>query len=168
MATVRTLTIVSMFVCALSGCAHKGLLGVSENTLAVTPTVALSGSLRARAPELLERQNAVVIDLRRADEGAELEAQQMQSSGVTYFNLPISSDSLDTATVDRLDTLLSAHSQHPIILHCRSGNRAGLMWAALLKNRGESSAAAISAVSEIVNSPKIRQAIREYTSEVKQ
>lgn len=152
----------------LSACAHQSLLNASESTLEVAPNITLAGSLTEQAPKLIKRSNAVVIDLRHPDEGIDLESAQMQSLNVPYYNLPVRPNTFDQTTVNQFAELLDEHSGRPIIVHCQSGNRAGLLWAALLKERGMSSANASSAVAAIVTKPVIHQAIQQYKAVVKQ
>ncbi len=152
-----------VFAHLLIACAHQSLSGVSENTLDVTPNITLAGSLADQAPQLIKRHNAIVIDLRHPSEGIDPEAQNMRALGVSYFNLPVTPNTLNSELVNKFDTLLTEHTGHPIVVHCQSGNRAGLLWAALLKERGESSAAANAAVADIVTKAGIRKVIQAYT-----
>lgn len=163
MNTMKTLIACVVFAQLLTACSTQSLLNASENAIQVDPDIFLAGSLTGQAPPLIKRRNAVVIDLRRAEEGVDTEAAQMRSLGVPYFNLPVTLDTLDQGMVSQFDTLLSEHSGRPIIVHCQSGNRAGLLWAALQKSRGMTSAEANSTVSDIVTKPGVRKAIQEYT-----
>lgn len=151
----------------LAACAHQSLLGASDSTLEVAPKITLAGALTEQAPKLIKRSNAVVIDLRHPDEGIDLESEQMRSLSVPYYNLPIRPNTFDRTTVNQFAELLDAHSGRSIIVHCQSGNRAGLLWAALLKERGMSAANASSAVSDIVTKPAVHQLIQQYEAEVK-
>lgn len=152
----------------LTACAHQSLLDASDSTLEVAPKITLAGSLNEQASQLIKRSNAVVIDLRHPDEGIDLESEQMRSLNVPYYNLPISPSTLDRTTVNQFAALLDEYSGRPIVVHCQSGNRAGLLWAALLKERGMSAVDASSAVYDIVTKPAVHQAIQQYEAEVKQ
>ncbi|NNF79047.1 MAG: hypothetical protein HKN05_13545 [Rhizobiales bacterium] len=163
--TVRTLFVGILFMQLLTACAQQNLAKTSTSSLVVTPNIVLAGALTARAPDLIKRQKAVVIDLRHPKEGIEAEAELMRSLEVPYFNLPIGPGSFNRTTVNQLDALLTEHAARPIVIHCASGNRAGLLWAALLKERGTSSSAATAAVSGIVTMPQINQAIENYNAE---
>lgn len=152
----------------LTACVHQSLSSASDNTLKVASNTTLAGSLTEQAPKLIKRSNAVVIDLRHPAEGIDAESEQMRSLSVPYYNLPVSPNTFDQTTVDQLDELLDKYSGRQIIVHCQSGNRAGLLWAALLKERGMSSADASTAVSGIVTKPGIHQAIEQYEGVEKQ
>ncbi len=105
-----------------------------------------------------------MIDIRHPSQGIESESQQMRTLDVPYFNLPVTPNTLDHALVNQFDTLLTEYAERPIIAHCQSGNRAGLLWAVWLKERGESSATANAVVSSIVTKAPVRKMIQEYSA----
>lgn len=167
MLSIRTNTLAAAalaLLANLAGCSDGSLLGVSENSLAVSADITLAGSLVEGATPLLQRRDAVVIDLRRVEEGADVEATHFQAAGVAYENLPVGLDTFGPETVRQLDDLLTQHAGKPIVIHCASGNRASLLWAALQKERGVASAVALSEVAELATKDAIKQAIEAYGS----
>lgn len=167
MQRIKALTCWLTLLPLLAACAHQGVLNASDSTLEIAPNITLAGSLNEQAPRLIKRSNAVVIDLRHPDEGIEPESEQMRSLDAPYYNLPVRPSTFDRTTVSQFAELLDEHSGRQIIVHCQSGNRAGLLWAALLKERGMSAVDASSAVSAIVTKPAVHQLIQQYEAEVK-
>lgn len=135
-------------------------------SLRVTDSVTLAGAL---TDELIATQNdtVLVIDLRTKEEGAEVEARQMSAANINYVNIPVGRAALDRKTVDRFSKLIRDNSHQKIVVHCSSGNRAGLMWAAHLINQGAGVTEAEGLVAPIVTKEPARQAIVEYAGRQK-
>ena len=134
----------------------------SERELPVAENVTLAGLLKPDATQHAKSLDALVVDLRTLPEGTVDEAINMSDSGVTYFNLPIGSDGLDQATLSAFEKILESSGGRQIILHCRSGARAGLLWAAHLVENGSSNESALSTVNDIITSDMVREAITSY------
>ncbi len=135
---------------------------VSAYELQVSDRVTLAGLLEAQAVPQLQDQGAVVVDLRTAEEGVAEEAEQLDRAGITYYNLPIGRDGLSADTREMFATLLEDHPGQPVLVHCRSGNRAGLLWATHLMDQGKTAEEALAVVDKIVTSDEIRGAIKDY------
>ncbi len=138
---------------------------VSINTQPVSNNVVLAGVLNSDSEALLIRDNALVVDLRTvAEEGVTLQAQQLKSAGVDYAHLPVGRSPLPYETVQSFQQLQDEHVGQPIVVHCASGNRAGILWAASLIEQGQSVEQAMRAVDKIVTKDSARQAIRAYAN----
>ena len=111
----------------------------------------------------MRKSKTVVIDLRTAAEGSADEQAQMLDAGITYYNLPIGRAGLPAGSSAEFATLLQAHKNQPVVVHCRSGNRAGLLWATHLIDEGASNKSALNAVDGILTSPGVRATIEGYT-----
>ena len=161
---MRTVYVALVTATLLGGCTDTRMQSMSENSLPVTPEITLAGSLVEGSADRLKHQGAVVIDLRGAQEGAAQEAEQLRALGVPYFNVPVGLANFSPATVRQVDQLLMQHAGKPIVIHCESANRAGLVWAALQQERGMDPMAALSVVSSVATKDVIRQAILDYGS----
>ena len=115
---------------------------VSENVYRYhrhTPHLATSGALGEGALEELERHGfTTIIDLRTAQEGTETAEQLARATGFRYHNLPIAQDWPDESTIASFARLVEDQSNYPILVHCRSANRVGALWAAYQLHRGHS------------------------------
>ena len=136
---------------------------VSEQQLAVAPKVMLAGELQQDAIDKLRGLDAVLIDLRLESEETRQEANNARAAGIRYEHLPVGKGVV-TGQVTRLEDMLLLHKSRNVIVHCSSGNRAGMIWAAHLMEQGASVADALSAVETIVTKPKAKQAIEVYAN----
>lgn len=104
-----------------------------------TPTIATAGKLKAGAiAELQQHGFNTIIDLRTAAEGVAAEAAAVKKSGMVYHNLAVNKSFPTAAMLDEFQRLIEDKSQHPILLHCGSANRVGMVWAAYLIRTGHS------------------------------
>jgi uncharacterized protein (TIGR01244 family) len=82
---------------------------------------------------------ALVVDLRTAAEDPATERAAAEALGLRYVNLPVDGDPADPAVVRRFSELLASVPEgQGVLLHCRSGNRAGEVWARHRLARGAS------------------------------
>jgi uncharacterized protein (TIGR01244 family) len=77
----------------------------------------------------------LVINLREPKENGESERALVEKLGMTYANVPVSVELLDDSIVDRVRALLHDSANHPVMIHCSSGNRVGMVWAAIRATR---------------------------------
>lgn len=102
-----------------------------------TPGLATSGKLlEGAAVELQSHGFATVIDLREAEEGVAAEQQLVTAEGMRYVNLPVGKEWPDAEVIDRFSALMEDTVSHPLLLHCGSGNRAAVVWAAYRQRQG--------------------------------
>lgn len=73
-----------------------------------------------------------VIDLRRPEEGTEVEKKMVQGLGMRYHSVMVTPRTLSRWQVDDLAEILKDPANRPAILHCGSGNRVGALWALYL------------------------------------
>lgn len=69
-----------------------------------------------------------VIDLRKV-ESVGNEQEQIQNEGMKYVNIPVTADTLSQKQVDEVAAILANLDNRPVLLHCKSGNRVGALWA---------------------------------------
>jgi len=70
-----------------------------------------------------------VIDLRTPAEGTLEEETRVTDLGMSYFNIPVTPDSLGMDPALRLGRILEDPENRPALMHCSSGNRVGALWA---------------------------------------
>ncbi len=86
-------------------------------------------------PEQLEQAQAAgyktIINLRAAnEEGTWDEASKATELGMHYINIPIAGKSdISKENADALMSAIQKYSDHPIMVHCGSGNRIGALFA---------------------------------------
>lgn len=153
----------------LAGCQalapHPTLpMDTAANQLEVRPGVYLAGEINSARIDDLVASGAMVIDLRTQVEGTAEEAAALIAAGVGYVNLPVAGASVDPATVASVTSLLEARAGRPVVLHCRSGNRAGMLYAAHLIDRGVNAGDALREVDAVVTVEAVRDAISDYAA----
>lgn len=123
----------------------------------------LAGALDLNALRSSYEGSIRVIDLRTAAEGAAEEAIEAEGLGMEYANIPVSSAVVDAAQVAALrDTLNAAGPDELVVVHCRSGNRAGLLWGALQLEAGKPLEQVQEEVSGVVTAPRIVEGLAAY------
>jgi uncharacterized protein (TIGR01244 family) len=86
----------------------------------------------------------LVIDLRTPGEGVAEEAVAAARAGIRYVNLPVGREAASPEVVERVGELVDA-TDGDVLLHCRSGARAGEVLARHRMARGASREAALEA-----------------------
>lgn len=129
-----------------------------KQSLVVSEQVTLAGALNEEFMASLEGTGTLVIDLRTAPELGD-EPAQLERLGVDYVNLPIGRS---VQSVPEFSALLVAAGKRDVIVHCASGNRAGMLWAAHLIANGEELDDALQAVKPIVTKQPVEDAIVEF------
>jgi rhodanese-related sulfurtransferase len=152
-----------LVIASLCGCASTSFPVVSEQQYQVAPNVLLAGELTEAGISALAGRGFLVVDLRTADEGAEIEAEQLDREGIARAGLPVSKG-LSRGQVAEFEQLLEENGERRIIVHCASGNRAGILWAAHLIEKGASLPEAQLRVAEIVTKEPARGAIEDYAN----
>ena len=150
----------ALFYCA--GLLADTSAPVSKYEMRVAENVRLAGLLNDGAIESLRTEGAMVIDLRTPKEGTAAEAAQMERAGIEYLSIPVGREPVTEATLAQFSSALAAHNDQPILVHCRSGNRAGLLWAMHRIDQGKSVDEALAEVDPIVTSDALKKAITAH------
>lgn len=104
---------------------------VGSGALRVKRGVVLSGVPEGEHLDRLARADVLVIDLRSAGEpGVLADRGRARAAGLEVRPLPTDGGMPEAATLERLRHWLAGAGDRPVLLHCRSGNRAGILWAA--------------------------------------
>jgi uncharacterized protein (TIGR01244 family) len=144
---IRSLALLCLVV-ALAGClaAERGESGQSPAPSAAAetrvveipkwktpaPNVLTGGQ---PTPEQLEEAAdlgyTTIVNLRSDGEpGFEWEPEKTEALGMEYVHLPVAgAKGLSRENVERLAEIMAGHDGSPIMIHCRSGNRVGALFA---------------------------------------
>lgn len=117
----------------ISACADEKVPFANEikseikNYNRATTTLATSGALGEGAvKELSKKEFATIIDLRTEREGTASEKSAVETSKMTYINIPVTGDGISDEQLANF-TKVYEIAKKPILLHCGSGNRVGAM-----------------------------------------
>lgn len=135
--------VISIFALALIGLAHpQDVYGAGAevpfgdkaghaftNYDRLRPTIATAGLLKDGAiAELKSLGFAAVLDLRGPLEGTASEKAQVESTGLHYFNIPVTEQVPTEAQLEDFTRIVEDPANHPILIHCHTANRVGAMW----------------------------------------
>ena len=102
-----------------------------------TPTIATSGSIASGGlSELKQKGFKTIVDFRTPAEGTVQEAKQAKALGLNYINLAVGTAWPSDELLAEFYALVEDPKQHPILLHCASANRVGMLWAYYRLQRG--------------------------------
>lgn len=69
-----------------------------------------------------------VLDLRGTDEDRGFdEARAVKKAGLVYVSIPVTKENLDDSHFDRIRAFMQDSTNRPVMVHCSSGNRVGVM-----------------------------------------
>ena len=112
------------------------LQNLIKNYNRATPTLATSGTISTGAvKELAEKGFATIIDLRTEDEGTAEEKKNVESAGMGYINIPVTSAGINHKQLE-IFTKAIENTPAPILVHCASGNRVGALWTTYRLSKG--------------------------------
>ncbi|MHC4924091.1 MAG: protein tyrosine phosphatase family protein, partial [Planctomycetota bacterium] len=76
-----------------------------------------------------------VVNLRMPSENGESERTSVEGLGMKYVNVPFDKEHLSDEAVDGVLRVLQDPVNHPVMIHCSSSNRVGMVWMALRATR---------------------------------
>jgi uncharacterized protein (TIGR01244 family) len=124
---------------ALTGTYAWGDEMFSQQSAKVDDRVVVAGLLDLEALERAHGKDVLIVDLRTEGEGAPQEAESAAAHGFAYANIPVSSATVDPDQVETLKMKLAgADPEAVVVVHCVSGNRAGMLWGAAALTEGAS------------------------------
>ena len=138
----------------------------------VTAQVTLAGVMHPQQLSDAFSRGALVVDLRTPLEIEQAVSETISATrdtpdgpppGLDYINLPMDERGVTPALMTAFQQIRIAAGERPIIVHCASGNRAGVLWAAHLMESGVTRDAALATVRPIVTKEPAVQAILDYT-----
>ena len=135
---------------------------LSDAMLNISENLTIAGALNHSVVTTLSR-DTILIDLRTAPEGTAKERIFTEGQGFQYENFPIGKDGLGQSQLDGFAKVLNDNPHSPIVLYCRSGNRASLLYAAHLVETGQNVDAAWEVVKPLAR-PEIEKALRAFVA----
>lgn len=131
-------TVLTVFGFAASAPA-QGDEPISQQLATVSDRLIVAGLTDLNTLADSDPGKVLIVDLRTEGEGAPEEAASAEALGFGYANIPVSSAVVDPNQVDALRTTLAGVDPETlVVVHCVSGNRAGMLWGALALTEGES------------------------------
>ena len=135
---------------------------LSKQVLKVSDRVTLAGQLNPQVIDTLAQNKTRVIDLRTMEENIAFDQEKMQEAQIDYVHLPAGDLAIPQTTSTTLITLLAETPDAPVVIHCNSGNRAGLLWAIHLIDQGTAPEQALSVVAPLTTKAPVVDAITHY------
>jgi len=136
----------------------------SEQIARVDDQVVVSGLLDLEQLRNSHAGEVMIVDMRTEGEGAPQEAEAAAALGLGYRNIPISSVTVDPGQVDELKAVLDGVSpQTLVVVHCVSGNRAGMMWGAAALGGGESLESVIQSLEGVLTKQPAIDGLEAYS-----
>ena len=134
---------------------------LSSYLLEIEDDVVLAGALKPEA--LASAAPMTIVDLRTDLEGTDEEAAAAAAAGHDYRNLPVAGAVVDPDALAGLKQLLEDPERSgTVVVHCASGNRAALLYGALILERGESLADVQAALAPIMTRQGAIDALTAY------
>ncbi len=149
-------------VLSISSSAWADDFPAAERSLRVANSVWLTSKPDLQQLKSEKVAEVLIIDLRTPAEGTDDAAAQARRLGLRYQNIPVGGAVIEPASVAALSALLAANEEGDVIVHCRSGNRAGLLWGAVQLEQGVPLEEVLVSVSGIVSRPEIENALNDY------
>lgn len=104
----------------------------TTNYTRLDATVACAGATTVEAiPAIKAEGFKAIVNLRLPnEEGANVEASRSaaEAAGLKYFHIPFSGADPSTKAVDDFLAALKDPANSPVLVHCATANRAGMMW----------------------------------------
>ncbi len=111
-----------------------GAVAGVKNFTKIDDTISIGGALSPEAYAAIQQAGyKSVVNLRTDPEpGANLaeEQQAFDAEGIRYFHLPFSHSAPDAAPLDEFLKIVRDPANEPMMLHCATGARASMFWAA--------------------------------------
>jgi len=158
-----------LIACLLLGFAGAGQVQADTSE---KPSLDVAGDLTLSGPPDLEDlvlqypRGLLIIDLRTSEEGVSEARVQAEALGIRYENIPVAGPHIISEQVETLSQLLEERdAYHQTVVHCRSGNRAGMLWGALQINAGAANADVVESLAPIVTKAPVQKALLDYSPE---
>ena len=132
--TTLSLAIATMLLTSVTSSAQvttETVAGVT-NFRQVKSTVACAGATTPEAMRGIKDMGfSSVVNLRLASEnGANVEAEgaAAEAAGLKYIHIPMNGAAPEAAVFDQFIAAARVQANHPMFVHCGSGNRAAVVW----------------------------------------
>lgn len=126
------------------------------------PTVGSAGLLGAgAAAEAKALGFRAIVDLRAPEEGIAAERREVETAGLEYINIPVSTRAPTPKQVEMFAALVEDDTLTPMLVHCASANRVGAMWALYRADQGVDPMVAVEEGRTIGLKPSREEAVRK-------
>lgn len=160
---LRAVILVLLATLAVAARAGDAAGAYSPRLQSVDEHTVIAGLLDLNALHQAHPDNVLVVDLRTPVEGTAEEAEAAAQLGIDYTNIPVAGASVDPAQVDQLRTALDdADADTTVVIHCASGNRAGMLWGALQLQDGASLETVQARLADILDKPPAIEGLEAY------
>ena len=130
--TAAALGAVSLFAAVAAAQVTSETVAGVTNFRQIRSTVACAGATTPESMRAVKEMGFVsVVNLRQASEnGANVEAESdvARTAGLRYIHIPMNGAAPDPAVLDRFLEAARTPANHPMFVHCASGNRAASVW----------------------------------------
>jgi protein tyrosine phosphatase (PTP) superfamily phosphohydrolase (DUF442 family) len=148
-------------VAAVEGTASSGRL--SDAQYEVAPGIVLAGGLHPDALDRLQPGETLMIDLRTPSEGAVDGAAEAERRAIGYLNVPVNGAEFGSAQLDAVAEALARAGSRTVVLHCATGNRAGMIWGAVQLRHGVPLDTVLADLAPVVTRDSVRDALAAYS-----
>jgi uncharacterized protein (TIGR01244 family) len=154
------------FANGLVACAKSSEpMSLSKQQFSIADGVVLAGVLNLETVSRLPAQDTVVVELRTTAEGVAAEAELMVEKGFEYHHIPVSGAEIVPAQLAQLNEIAQNSHGKTLIVHCRSANRAAMLWGAHLLEQGQTLEQVLRAVGPALTGKDNRQALLTFATE---
>lgn len=137
----------------------------SDYVSQVDDRLVLAGALDLDRLRSTEAGEVLVVDLRTAAEGTAEEAAAAEALGLGYANIPVSSVTVDPTQVAELRGVLEgAGPEALVVVHCATGNRAGMLWGAVQVEAGRPVSEVRQSLSDILTKQPAIDGLAAYAA----
>lgn len=145
-------------------CAEKqGHAAWGVNVQQISPGVYTAGVLNPdKTGEMASSGIDAVINLRYPKESKYNEGPYIENAGIKYVSFPVGGGVPSPDTVQRFSSIVDSFADQKLVVHCASGNRVGIIWAAHLLDQGMPLDSALDQVKTVTTRKTSVAAIREY------
>lgn len=161
----RTGLLMCLLLLALPACSaeEQGYAAWGVNVQQIMPGVYTAGVLNPdKTIEMANSGIDAVINLRFPKESKYDEAPFMEEAGIKYVRFPTAGGVPAPETVAKFSSIVDQFADQQVMLHCASGNRVGILWAAHLLDQGMALDNALEQVKAVTTRKGSVEAIREY------
>jgi uncharacterized protein (TIGR01244 family) len=128
--------------------------------------MATAGLLKNGAiPKLKALGFTSILDLRGPDEGTASEKEAAESTGLRYFNIPVTDGLPTTFQIIEFAHVVEDPANAPLLIHCGSANRVGAMWALYRALEGIPNETALEEARTIGLQPDREADVRKWLAE---
>jgi uncharacterized protein (TIGR01244 family) len=132
----------------------------------LTSQIATGGLIKADGvAELKSLGFATILDLRDPLEGIEPEQRAAAAVGIRYIDLPFAQDIPPEEELKAFARIVEDPGNHPLLIHCVSANRVGVMWTLYQVRRGVPFATAVAEGRAIGMKPAREHFVRKHLGE---